>query len=467
MLIPILLAIVLILLTVAVALAPLFLLLYVGEIALNVAPLGTAGRFMLLILKNLRRNVLRTALTYLATFVLVVIVTLVWSTLHYLDLLTAEKTRDVKIIVSEKWQANGGLPISYAIPVSQGAADPSRPSDTRPLDYMTWQVYMGTMDREKNTRENLVFVIAMDPAKIPTILDSFLRDIDPGRARTEGSAGYARQEAAMRAAVENMQKNKQAVIVGQTRLQQMNKKIGERFKLKGLTYPDIDLEFEIVGTFPPGRFDENAVMNSSYLNDSLDAYARTHGGRNHPMAAKTLNLVWLQVRDMEEFNQISRQIENSPILQSPPLKCETLSSGITTALEGFRDLIFGMRWLLSPAILATMTLVLANAISISVRERRLELAVLKVLGFRPMQILILVLAEAALIVFVGGLVSVLLTYFLVNDVLNSLSANPIFVPGIMLAWGAFLGAGAAILGSALPAWSACRVRVGEVFSRIG
>ena len=56
-----------------------------------------------------------------------------------------------------------------------------------------------------------------------------------------------------------------------------------------------------------------------------------------------------------------------------------------------------MRWLLVPAILVTMALVIANAISISVRERRTEMAVLKVLGFHPTQILLLVLGEALLI----------------------------------------------------------------------
>jgi putative ABC transport system permease protein len=404
---------------------------------------------------------------YLATLVLVVVVTLVWSSLSYLDSLTAEKTRDLKLIVSEKWQMNGGMPMTYAKTISEGAADPLRPDDVRPQDFMTWQIYLGTMDAAKNTREDLVFLIAMDPKKIPTILDSFLRDIDPGRARDRASKAYQELEAQMRGAVRHMQQNKKAVIAGQMLLEQMHKQVGERFKLKGLTYPEIDLEFEIVGTFPQGRFDQNAVMNRDYLNDSLDAYARTHGGHNHPMAARTLNIVWLQVRNQEEFNHVSRQIEASPLLQAPPLKCETLSSGVANALEGFRDLIFGMRWLLSPALLATMTLILANAISISVRERRLELAVLKVLGFRPLQILLLVIGEAAMLGSAGGLAGVFITYVLLNEVVNRLVPNPIFVPVSMLGWGILLGAGAAVLGSALPAWSACRVRVTEVFARTG
>ena len=63
-----------------------------------------------------------------------------------------------------------------------------------------------------------------------------------------------------------------------------------------------------------------------------------------------------------------------------------------------KDLLFGLSVaILVPAILATMALVIANAISISVRERRREMAVLKVLGFARSQILILVLGEALLI----------------------------------------------------------------------
>ena len=66
-------------------------------------------------------------------------------------------------------------------------------------------------------------------------------------------------------------------------------------------------------------------------------------------------------------------------------------------LDAYRDLLWGMRYLLVPAILVTLALVIANAISISVRERRMEMAVMKVLGFRPLQILLLVLGESLLI----------------------------------------------------------------------
>ena len=49
-----------------------------------------------LILKNLRRNLVRTVLSALAIVVLVFVVTLVWSVLAFLDAVTAEKAKDFK-----------------------------------------------------------------------------------------------------------------------------------------------------------------------------------------------------------------------------------------------------------------------------------------------------------------------------------------------------------------------------------
>jgi putative ABC transport system permease protein len=130
-----------------------------------------------------------------------------------------------------------------------------------------------------------------------------------------------------------------------------------------------------------------------------------------------------------------------------------------------------MRYLLSPAILITMALVISNAISISVRERRTEMAVLKVLGYQPWQIMLLVLGEAVLVGVISGFVSAGITVVVVNNILNGLKF-PIaffpafFIPKAALWWGPVLGAGTAIAGSFLPAWSARTVKVSEVFSKI-
>ena len=172
-----------------------------------------------------------------------------------------------------------------------------------------------------------------------------------------------------------------------------------------------------------------------------------------------------------EFSQVADQIAHSPLYSDPAVKCETASSGIASFLEAYRDLIWGMRWLLSPAILVTLSLVISNAISISVRERRLEMAVLKVLGFQPWQLLILVLGEALLIGILAGLVSAGATYFIVNNWLGGVKFPIAFFPVFFIPvdafwWGLAIGTLTSLAGSIMPAWSARTVKVSDVFSKV-
>src|SRR5215831_6656569 len=92
------------------ALIPLFMFLTLGEFILKRAPSYSLLRFTLIAIKNLRRNLLRTCLTYMATYVLVMIVAAIWSVLYFIDLWSTEKSQNVKVIVSDKWQADSHLP---------------------------------------------------------------------------------------------------------------------------------------------------------------------------------------------------------------------------------------------------------------------------------------------------------------------------------------------------------------------
>jgi putative ABC transport system permease protein len=414
-------------------------------------------KYIKLIFRNVGRNPLRSVLTAVVTIVLVFVVTIVWSMLWLLDIVTTEKSQNFRAIVTERWAIPSQLPFAYADPLSRGAA--RNPGDVQPMDSMTWQFYGGTLDPNKLTRESIVFGIACNPEKLATMMDGL--DNLP-----------ADQEAELHQNIAKLKANRQGIILGGNHLRSTNKKIGERFKLTGIgSYKGLDLEYDIVGVFPAGRYDTLAAFNCDYFNNELDAYARSHNGQKHPLAERSLNLMWLKVPDTESFNRLAKQIEESPEFSSPALKCETGASGIASFLEGFRDLIWGMRWMLAPACLFTILLVIANAISISVRERRLELAVLKVLGFRPYQILVLVLGESLLLGAGAGLISAGLTYFGINWGLGGISFPIAFfdrfmIPPAALWWGPAVGGLAAILGSFLPAWSARSVRVADVFSKV-
>jgi putative ABC transport system permease protein len=210
------------------------------------------------------------------TIMLVFVVTIVWSMLWLLDLATAEKSQNFRAMVTERWAIPSQLPFSYAERLRHGAA--RNPGDIQPLDWMTWQFYGGTLDPATLTRESIIFSIACDPEKLATMMDG-LDDLPVG------------QDAQLHAAIAKLKANRQGIIVGRNHLIATNKRIGERFKLTGIgEYKGIDLEFEIVGVFPAGRYDTLAAFNCDYFNNELDSYPSNHNGQKHPLSERSLNL---------------------------------------------------------------------------------------------------------------------------------------------------------------------------------
>jgi putative ABC transport system permease protein len=354
------------------------------------------------------------------------------------------------------------MPYAYAATLTEGA--PANEGDYRvpPDDSMTWGFFFGSTEKEPNKRtmDNSLFAFVIEPPKLRTMMDELdsLSDAD-AKPLTD--------------AIEKMQSSRQGIIVGADLLKKLGARVGDRITLYGRNYRDITFEVEIAGVFPEtvSRYRSSAALNREYFNSTMDAYAAAHGGKAHPQASKTLNLVWLRLPDREIFQKVANQILTSPSYTDPAVKCETASSGVATFLEAYRDLIWGVRWLLAPACVFTLALVISNAISISVRERQTEFAVLKVLGFRPNQILVMVMLEALLIGLPSGLLSAGATYGLINWYFGGLNFPIAFFPRFMVPaaawwWGAAMGAGTAFAGSMIPAWNARRVKVSEVFSRV-
>lgn len=412
-------------------------------------------KFMMLIFKNLRRNLVRSMLTSAGVMVLVFVITLIWSILGFLDMATSEKSANFKGIVTEKWSIPSQLPFSYANTLENGAA--REESDVKPMDSMTWQFFIGSVDKTNIGFSTFIFAFCMEPQKLLTMMDE-LDSLQPG------------PKAELDKAIKAMEANRQGIIVGQKRLAAIEKKVGDRIKVFGINYRDLELECEIVGTFPPGRYDNNTCINRDYLNASLDAY-KASKGKPHPLAEKTLNLVWVKVPTKDSFTKMSGQIDNSPMFAAPPVKIETASSGVSNFLAAYKDLLMILRYLLAPAIIITLTVVISNAISISVRERRKEMAVLKVIGFQPNQIIFLVLGEAILLGVVAGAISSIGTYYFVNRVIGGIPFQIAFFSSFpvldgALWWGAAIGFITSFAGSILPALSTRSIKVVDVFSKV-
>jgi putative ABC transport system permease protein len=319
------------------------------------------------------------------------------------------------------------------------------------MAYMTWQFYGGSIDPTKRSPENTMFMFALEPRALK-MMDE-MEGLDPSL-------------------IKKLEDNKLGLLIGREKLAAINKRLGDRITITSFNYKGINLEFEIIGLLPDGRYAQSAAMNRQYLLDALDDYKVKNRGTPHPLADKSLNLFWFQARDLKSIEVAAARLEApGGNFTNPAVKCETASSGIAAFIEPYRDMLWGMRWLLTPAIMFVMALVIANAISISVRERRTEMAVMKVLGFRPGQILLLVLGETLLIGTLTGFLCTGLTYTVVNQVMGGLNFRVAFFPAFMIPaealwWGPAIGAGTALAGSLMPALSARSIKVSEVFAKV-
>jgi putative ABC transport system permease protein len=126
----------------------------------------------------------------------------------------------------------------------------------------------------------------------------------------------------------------------------------------------------------------------------------------------------------------------------------------------------------SLVILAIMTLILANTIAMSVRERTHEYGVLRAIGFPPGHILGFIVGESLLIAAVGGLVGIGAVVLLINHGIGPLIEEnggffpyfrtPAWVLGVALAAATLLGG----IASALPARRASRLKVTDALRRV-
>ncbi len=408
--------------------------------------------------RNLFRNKLRSSIVFFSVSVLVIIITVVWSVLIFLDQATGESKTRFKAIVTEKWSLPSQMPLRYASILSQAGAS-TNADDITPLDSMTWQFYAGSVDPNNQVPNGTVFAIATEPQKLLTMMD----ELDELR-------GAAKDNFA--ATVDTLSNNQQGIIIGQQRLRNLKRKVGDRIKLYGFSYyKGLDIEVEIVGVFPRGRYDSTAVMHKDFFNRVVDAYPLTHGGVEHPLVNRSLNAVWLKLPSADAIARVASQLDATGEFREPAVKVENVSAGVSTLLSAYNDLVSVLKWVLTPAILATLSLILANAVGIAMRERRKEIAVMRMIGFAPNSMIALVIFEFMLLAGGAAVLSSFATLFFVNKLVGGIAFPIAFFTKFYISSSAVLfaiacGVAATFVGVVWPAISTSYLRISEAFARV-
>jgi putative ABC transport system permease protein len=441
-----------------------FLILYTSD-KLTGALAAATGWFpfklVVIMFRGLRRNMLRTSLTYLAIFVLTLVLCLIYAVLYMIGNATSEKEANFKAIVTHKTTIPSQMPAGYYEQFRHACLN-DLPPEMRPAngdkDIMSWSFVLGTTDKVNPRKDTMVFLFALEPDKVMTMMDG-LDDLTGD------------EKDLLERACAAMQANPRAIVMSKSRLKALNLQVGQTIKMHGMNYANLLFEFEIIGELPDGKYEGVSFMNKEYLIKQLNAYERdtvnNPKGEKHPMMDKCVNLIWVRLPTKEAFERLSQIVNDRAKFNTVPIKLETASSGIGTWLGAFKDIFWGIKYILVPAMIGIMSLVVANALSISVRERRTEMAVLKVLGFQPRHVLLLVLGEALLVGFLGGGMSAFLAWKMLGGFkFQIMFFGAFFVPVNALFYGPALGMAVSLAGSIIPALSAKDVKVAEVFARV-
>jgi putative ABC transport system permease protein len=262
------------------------------------------------------------------------------------------------------------------------------------------------------------------------------------------------------AAVKALQQERTGALVGREILEAMQWQVGQQFTFMSSSHEGQDLRFKIVGEIPDGAWSGSFFFREDY-------YREATGEKSD------VNMIWLRVADAAAVDQVTAEIMQRFDRRQPELSVETEASSIAR-IAGRNEAVLSVIRFVVIVLLIDMIVVISNSITIATRERRMEMSVLKVLGFQPLQIAVLVIGEAMLVGGLSGFAGTGLAWT-VSELVGRgiLSANEVTgflltfpIPDRALIFGTVLGMGIGLAGSIIPAWSARSVKVSDVFAKI-
>ena len=256
------------------------------------------------------------------------------------------------------------------------------------------------------------------------------------------------------AARERWEATRDGAVVGRSLAERYGWQVGDRVTLVADIWPQRDgsneWNFEISGiyTSPESEQSEGAFLFQWEFFDEARQYARG-----------TVGWFILQVDDPDQAEDVAQAVDALFANSSNETKTQTEKAFAQGFARQFGDIGLIVTAILG-AVFFTILVLTGNTMAQAVRERIPELAILKTLGFSDRAVLGLVVAEALVLVLLGGLVGL----GLAAAALGSLSAMlaGFGIHGISLSvvgTGVLLMIVLSLLVGLPPAWRAMRLRV--------
>ncbi|WP_435015973.1 ABC transporter permease [Tundrisphaera sp. TA3] len=360
-------------------------------------------KFLGMVLRNVRRNPIRTFLT-VGSLTISLFLSMILISFSTMGAESAQSARGFNRI---------------AVLSSQGFTSPVPIALRREVDAMPEVVATTPFSwyGGKYNEEPMPFAMfGVDPATFFEAFDEFTIPADQLAAWKVDKAGS---------------------IIGRKLAESRNLKVGDPLPLKDGVYP-INLNTTIRGIYdgPSNRDLRTCYFHWEYLDEGL---------RNNGNAGMSGNagMLFARCKDAGQMAAVCRRIDASTLSSNNPTKSQSEEAFANM----FNEMAGDFKWIIIAIGLAvgiSLLCVAGNAMAMALRERTTEVAVLKAIGFQKPLVIGLILAEAVSIAALGGLFGAI-GCKLLCDVVDLSEYSGGFLPFFYVPWStALIGMGASL-----------------------
>ena len=180
-------------------------------------------------------------------------------------------------------------------------------------------------------------------------------------------------------------------IVGKITADKYKLKVGDRMPLTSVIYP-CALELKIAGIYAGSIDDRNVLFHHKYLDEGCGAPGQ-------------VGTWWVKARSAEDMPTVITAINNAFANSSSEVRAETERAFQLSFISMWGNIKLLIHSICT-VVVFTLLLVTASTMSMAIRERFRELAVLKALGYRRRELFAFILAESFGLAFLGAVVGV-------------------------------------------------------------
>jgi putative ABC transport system permease protein len=193
--------------------------------------------------------------------------------------------------------------------------------------------------------------------------------------------------------VEQFSRDRTAAIAGRLLMRNHGWKIGDVITLRG-DANRLKIRFVLAGEIPSSNYPNFFMFRRDYLVEAEKSIGIPE--EKHP-AGFLVTRIESAERVPSVIHEIDRTFHNSDFETATMTESEAVS-GLMSSVGDIRGIVDGV----SVVIALTILLIAANSMSMMVRERLRDVAVLRALGFQPWYVARLLFGECALIGTAGG-----------------------------------------------------------------